>query len=54
MFYDPSHPDAGARLPIGSALRLRKWHFIIAAAIFAIPAAFFLLFFLFMVAIYLL
>ncbi len=53
VFYDPSRPEE-ARIPVGSALRLKKWHFIIAAAIFAVPAFFFLLFFVFMAAIYLL
>lgn len=53
VFYDPSRPEVGARIPVGSAMRFRKWHFIIAAVIFAVPAAFFVLFFLFMVAIYL-
>ncbi len=54
VFYDPSNPESRARITVGSALRLTKWHFIIVAAIFAVPAAFFLLFFLFMVAVYLL
>lgn len=53
VFYGPSRPEE-ARIPVGSALRLTKWHFMIAAAIFAVPAAFFLLFLLFMAAIYLL
>jgi hypothetical protein len=47
VFYDPSRPE-DARVPVGSALRLTKWHFIIAAAIFAVPTVLFLLFFLVM------
>lgn len=48
VFYDPSRPEE-ARIPVGSALRPTKWHFIIAAAIFAVPAFLFFLFFLLMV-----
>lgn len=42
VFYDPSRPDIGARITVGSALRLQKWRFMVAAVIFAVPAAFFL------------
>lgn len=45
VFYDPSNPEE-ARITVGSALRIKKWHFIIAAAIFVVPMVLFFLFFL--------
>ncbi|CAN5602679.1 MAG: DUF3592 domain-containing protein [Actinomycetota bacterium] len=50
VFYDPSRPEE-ARITVGSALRLTKWHFIIVAAIFAVPAVLFFMFFLLMIVI---
>ncbi|MBA2693990.1 MAG: DUF3592 domain-containing protein [Rubrobacter sp.] len=50
VFYDPSLPEE-ARISVGSALRLTKWRFIIVAAIFAVPAVLFFLFFLLMIVI---
>jgi hypothetical protein len=49
VFYDPSNPESGARIPVGSALRIKPWHFIVAAAMFVVPAILFFAFFLLMV-----
>lgn len=51
VFYDPSNPEAGARIPVGSALRIRRWHLVVAAVIFAVPVVLFFVFFLLVAAV---
>ncbi|AHY47937.1 Protein of unknown function (DUF3592) [Rubrobacter radiotolerans] len=54
VFYDPERPLETAEVPPGDVLRLGKWHLLVVATIFLVPAALFALLVLSVIAISLL